>query len=86
MHTKEKPTMAVVGDNGNGKESVNTNIAQNDIENLLETSFNKNDYSRIVGLIRQEPTEVFREGGRDYRKNGGEPYTGRDALGQGKRD
>ncbi|MDA8338683.1 MAG: AAA family ATPase [Nitrospiraceae bacterium] len=60
MHTKEKPTMAVVGDNGNGKESVNTNIAQNDIENLLETSFNKNDYSRIVGLIRQEPTEVFR--------------------------
>jgi hypothetical protein len=56
MDTKENPAVQEQGDNG---KSI-TNNSTTDIENLLETSFNKNDYQKIVELIRQETVEAFR--------------------------
>lgn len=57
MNEKEKPTTDMVG--GNGKES-DINIAQNDIENRLDCNFNKNDYLKLIEIIRQETMEAFR--------------------------
>jgi RecA-family ATPase len=55
---KEKPAVDAAGNNG--KELVNSIIAQNNIELLLDANFNKNDYPKLVEIIRQEPIEAFR--------------------------